>query len=57
MFNPFHTDPGHLGGTLGTSRNCSRVVHWERDKHLRTQMGTEIKVQKRVPATEKLKTF
>ena len=34
MLNFFRTNLRHLGGILSTSRNCSRVVHWEWDKHL-----------------------
>ena len=56
MLNPFGTNPGHLESTLGTSRNCSRVVHLERDKYFQTQMHAEIKVPKRPQTTQKLKT-
>ena len=57
MLKTFCTNLAHLGDTLGTYRNCSRVVHWEQDKHLWTQMCVEIKVLKRAWTTQKLRTF
>ena len=54
---PFCTNPGHLGGTLETSRNYSRVVHLGWEVHLRNQMSAEIKMPKRSPTMQKLKTY
>ena len=51
---PFCTNPGHLGGTLGTSRNYSRVVHLGWQVHLRSQMSAEINMLKRTPNNTKL---
>ena len=53
----FNTNPGHLGGTLGTSRNYSRVVHLGWEVHLGNQMSVEIKMPKRSPTMQKLKTY
>ena len=47
----------HLGGTLGTSRNYSRVVHLGWEVHLQNQMSAEIKMPKRAPTMQKLKTY
>ena len=55
-----HQHQGHLGGTLGTSRNYSRVVHlgWEVHLHQpRNQMSAEIKMPKRSPTMQKLNTY
>ena len=44
-------------GTLGTSRNYSKVVHSGWEVHLRNQMSVEIKMPKRSPTMQKLKTY
>ena len=49
--------PGTPWGTLGTSRNYSRVVHLGWEVHLRNQMSAEIKMPKRSPAMQKLNTY
>ena len=53
---PFHTDLGHCGDTLGISRNYSRVVHLGWEVHLWNQMNTE-KCHKERLTTQKLKTY
>ena len=54
---PFCTNPGHLGGTLGTSRNCSRVVHLGWELQFQRKMRMEINMPKRSQTAQKLNTY
>ena len=49
------SDLGQFGGTLGTSRNYSRVVHLGWEVRLGNQMSAEIKVRKKGPNHAKVK--
>ena len=52
----FFMDLRHLVGTLGISRNYSRVVHFGWEVHLWNQMSAE-KCHKERLTTQKLKTY
>ena len=54
---PPRSNPGRFGGTLGTSRNYSRVVHLGCEVHLGSQMSAEITMPKRAPTTQKSNTY